>query len=279
MRKEPDNEDRDQERQPLLSDIEEDPNDAEAKKERERREKLAARLIKEGNWFTYAKSFSIFIPLVFPVGNRKLQARCVGVAFCLIIRSILSVLIPFQFGLMTGSLIDPSNSYQNPLFAVLFYGFLGFLSSGSVVDALQNRLWMPVQLNAYRKLSTASYNHVMNLSADFHDSKSSAEVFQALQQGKAVSDLFEVAAFRMLPMAIDLCVAFFYLNWLFGPYMVLVASAEVVVFLALTTKSIAMRTAIRRKYVNDMKKERTTGSEGLSSWQNAVVSKGTPNLR
>jgi hypothetical protein len=74
-----------------------DSEDSYCAKERKAKEKIAKRLRQDGNWFTYAKGFTIFLPYLWPFHNKRLQLRAVLVAGCLLSSNAFHVLVPNQW--------------------------------------------------------------------------------------------------------------------------------------------------------------------------------------
>ncbi len=111
----------------------------------------------------------------------------------------------------------------------------------------------------------------MSLSSDFHDNKTSSDLTQAVNGGRSVSDLLETVCFQVVPMFIDLAVAFAYLWSLFGPYMGLMMATTVTSYLYITTKLIAKRADKRREYITIYRKEWTIGHQSLDGWSTASV--------
>jgi ABC-type transport system involved in Fe-S cluster assembly fused permease/ATPase subunit len=112
----------------------------------------------------------------------------------------------------------------------------------------------------------------MSLSSDFHDSKTSSDLTQAVHGGRSVADLLETVCFNVIPMFIDLAVAFAYLWILYGPYMGLMMAATAVTYLYVTTKLYSRRASKRREYVTIYRKEWTIGQQSLDGWNTASVS-------
>jgi len=112
----------------------------------------------------------------------------------------------------------------------------------------------------------------MGLSSDFHDNKTTSELSQAINGGRSVTQLVEMVLFQVIPMFIDLTVAFSYLSYLFGPYMGLILAVEATAYLYLTTKLYAMKAEKRRGYVSRYRKEWTTAHQSLDGWATASVS-------
>ncbi|TVY92310.1 Heavy metal tolerance protein [Lachnellula willkommii] len=74
------------------------------KREREAKKRIQKRLKQDGNWFTYAKGFTIFFPYVWPTRDRSLQLRTIFVGVCLLLTNALNVLVPNQLGVMVDKL-------------------------------------------------------------------------------------------------------------------------------------------------------------------------------
>ncbi|KAF7951687.1 hypothetical protein EAE96_006986 [Botrytis aclada] len=244
--------------------------DSYLKDQRKSKEAIAKRLKEDGNWWTYLKGFSMFIPFVWPVHHKMLQFRAVLVAITLLASNALNLLVPIQFGIMVQSLInytggDHSHNIWTP---VLLYSLLRYINGGSCLTVIRTWLWNPLEQYAYKTLSLAAHSHIMNLSSDFHDSKSSSDLFQVVHGGRSVADLMEMICFQVVPMIIDLVIAFIYFG-AFGPYMFLVLVVTFVSYMYATVKLISMRTNQRRDYITFARKEWTTGQESLDGWTTA----------
>lgn len=170
------------------------------------------------------------------------------------------------------SLDDSANTSANPYLPVLIYAVLRFVSGSACIGWLKKWLWLPLEQYAYDSLSTASHAHLMSLSSDFHDSKTSSDLTQAVNGGRSVSSLLETVCFQVIPMFIDLALALTYLSYFYGPYMGLLMGTTVISYLYLSTKLIASRAERRRKYVTVYRKEWTVGQQSLDGWNTASVS-------
>lgn len=129
---------------------------------------------------------------------------------------------------------------------------------------------------SYDALNTASHAHIMSLSSDFHDKKSSSDLVQAIRGGGNISDLLDTICFQVVPMFIDLAIAIAYLWSLFGPYMGLMIATTATSYFYVTTKLVSMRAQKRRDFITVMRKEWTTGYSSIDGWTTASVSFGGP---
>lgn len=206
----------------------------------------------------------IFFPYVWPVKHRGLQIRVVLVACCLLAKNSLNVLIPRQLGIVTDSLSHENTT--NPWVQVLIYASLKFAASEAGVSLLRQWLWIPVEFYSSGALSTAAYSHVLNLSSDFHDAKSSSDIMMAIQSGQNVSNMLESVCFSAIPMLIDMVVAFVYLSVTFGPYEGLITIATSIIFLYIATRMISKLRSARQNEVSAFFEEHYVRQAGIQGW-------------
>jgi ABC-type transport system involved in Fe-S cluster assembly fused permease/ATPase subunit len=158
-------------------------------------------------------------------------------------------------------------STSNAWIEVLIFAGLKLVASEAGIVLVRKWLWLPVQLYSYEAMSIAAYSHVLNLSADFHDSKSSSDIMMAIQGGQGISDLVEQFCFSAIPMLIDLVVAIVYLSVTFGPYEGLITVATGTLFLYVATRMIASMKAARRSQTSAMYQEHYVRQAGVQGWQ------------
>ncbi|OAA39116.1 heavy metal tolerance protein [Metarhizium rileyi] len=276
----------DEEYQPLLADTvhgtasgygstcdTEAASDAEAeysweRRKREAKETMEKRLKEGGNWFTYAKGFMILFPYVWPVGNRVLQLRAAAVGLCLLASNVLHLLIPRQTGIIMDSLAaNHVDSPNNPWVAVAVFAALRLAASDSGIELLRQWLWIPVQYYSHDAMTRAAYSHMIHLSADFHDSKSSSDMMLAIHGGHAVSNAIESVLLQAVPMLIDMCVALIYLSVMFGPYEGFITLATGTVFFIMAGRLVAESKKASRQRVNALYQEHYIRQSGLQGWQ------------
>ena len=129
----------------------------------------------------------------------------------------------------------------------LEFGLWVLFSQGSMIRQMRHMLWLPVEQYAEGSIKTASYNHIMGLSRDFHTTKHSAELYTAISQGHSLKQIAETLLFSVLPMFVDVAVAFVYLYWVFGPYMALIVATTTVIFVWASFAFVGQQVEPRRK--------------------------------
>lgn len=113
--------------------------------------------------------------------------------------------------------LTEQDSTRNIWLPVLSYAVLRFVNGGACIGWLRKWLWLPLEQHSYRAFSTVAHSHIMNLSSDFHDSKVSSDLMHAAHGGRMVTELLESICFQIVPMFIDLTIAFGYLWFLLAP--------------------------------------------------------------
>ncbi|KAG6011860.1 hypothetical protein E4U43_008069 [Claviceps pusilla] len=244
---------------------EEEPEFNWERRKREARGLMEKRLREGGNWFTYANGFMILFPYIWPVGNRGLQLRAAAVGLCLLGSNVLHLLIPRQTAIIMDSLANTNGS--NPWMAVAIFAALRLASSDSGIELLRQWLWVPVRFYSHDAMTRAAYSHMIHLSADFHDSKSSSDMMVAIHGGRAVSNAVESVLLQAVPMLIDMCVAIIYLSATFGSYEGFITMATGTIFFIMAGRLVAESKAASRLRVNALYQEHYIRQSGLQGWQ------------
>ncbi|KAK6501754.1 hypothetical protein TWF481_009581 [Arthrobotrys musiformis] len=233
--------------------------------------KLQAKWQESGNWWNYAKSFSVFWPMIWPSQDRKLKFYMCLIGLILAGQSALNVLVPRQFGLVTDSFLEAthgSDQGSSPWVQVSLFIVFKLLQSNAGLFAIKDYLWIPIEQYSYRMITTSAYNHILSLSYDFHCDKRSGELFASISNARSINLFIDMMLFRFIPMLADLFIAFIYLYCLFGPYMALLIAFVSISFLWSTSKMANYNQSTRRDFIKASRKEGDTMWETVSNWQN-----------
>lgn len=108
------------------------------KEEEERKRVIENRLEANGNWVSYVREFSIFIPYIWPSNSkdRRLQWNILGVVICLACVRALNVLIPHQLGVVI-NVLGTSRDHV-PLVAIGLYILYSLASSSAGVLSIKS---------------------------------------------------------------------------------------------------------------------------------------------
>ncbi|KAL8900445.1 MAG: hypothetical protein Q9207_005693 [Kuettlingeria erythrocarpa] len=217
--------------------------DGESKK---RQKAVSERLKEDGNWFTYLRGFAIFIPMIWPSRQPRLYLNMVGCGFCVLGRRALNIMVPYQLGIIITILTNGTGSLYS---AIALYALFRWTASDLGLDMAQDFLWQPVERYSTIAITTAAFNQIMELSSDFHDSKQSGELYQAITQGSSINDLLVMFLFQLGPGAVDAVVGIGYLYHLFATH--------------LNVK----QSGVRREYLDLARKQNQIMYDTVGSWQ------------
>ncbi|KAI4093721.1 MAG: hypothetical protein LQ339_007624 [Xanthoria mediterranea] len=240
-------------------DSEEDDLYDEAAKKKQRL--MNKRLQKDGNWFTYLRGFSLFVPMIWPTRRPRLYLNILGCVLCVLCVRVFKVLQPRQLGILVNTLASGSGSIYPGIGLYVFYFWCS-----AVIDTFQEILWVPVEQYGDTQISLGAYNQVMELSSDFHDNKQSGDLYRTISQGHSVIQLLNMVCWRFGPMLLDILVGYGYLYRLFGPYMALVAAATTLAYLSSAAQLNSKQSKYRRKYIELARKEFQTLHDSVGSW-------------
>ena len=166
-----------------------------------------------------------------------------------------------------GAVVDAltGDSPYNAFRALAIYILLDAAQSN--IGTIRRYLWLPIETNTSNRMDKASYNHIMELSCDFHDSKQTGEVFEAMRQGQSVVDLIETLGFDLFPDIADLFIACFYFYFLFGPYLTLTGIATGVSYAVLSAWTTSRSSHIRRRMLKAWRKKSQIKYDTVPNWK------------
>ena len=246
------------------SDTEDSESDEQVDEQTKARQQIvAARLKKDGNWFTYLRGFSIFLPMIWPSKEPSLYVNMAGCVLCLMCGRVLRVLKPRQLGIVVNILTTGSGSLYK---AIGLYCMFHWASSSAGIGVVQDWLWFPIKQYSNKRITTAAYDHVMELSRDFHDNKQSGELYKAIAQGSEANELLDLAIFHFAPTIVDIAVGYFYLYYLFGPYILLLAVAATIAYLFTATQLNMKQSSSRRELQNLARQQSQVMYDTVGSW-------------
>lgn len=220
------------------------------------------------SWYAYLKGFAVLLPYLWPRKSLKLQLLALT-CFCLMAgQRVVNVFVPIFSGKITDALAGKQGQeVVAPWLTILFYVLFRWLQGGQgVLGAARSILWVPVEQYSYRAISTAAFEHVHSLSAEFHAAKRTGELISALNKGSSINNFLEMITFNVGPMLFDLVVAIIYLTWKFDVYLGLVVAIVTFLYIYVTIRLAAWRVTLRRNYTNADREMEAVKNDSLHSW-------------
>jgi ABC-type multidrug transport system fused ATPase/permease subunit len=208
-------------------------SDSDDDDDEEMKEVQRKRLESSGGLIAYLKDFTIFLPYLWPGRDLRMLSYIVLILVNLLIIRILNVVEPFLLGMIVNKL---TMEKAIPWLELALWAIFGVLASeGTGLGAMNGVLDQRVTTWSMQKLKLAGFDHIMQLSMDFHDDKDSGEIIKALEQAGSLTGVLKVLVMDIIPGVMDVFVAFWFVAYLLDGYAVLIVIAVAIAFVFLTT--------------------------------------------
>ncbi|KAK5449354.1 ATP-binding cassette-type vacuolar membrane transporter Hmt1 [Exophiala xenobiotica] len=219
-------------------------------------------------WYAYLRGFVLLIPYLWPKKSLKLQLLAGSCFIIMIGQRVINVFVPVMVGRITDALSgDDGRGVRAPWLEIALYILFRWLQgSQGILSATRSILWIPVEQYSYRAISTAAFEHVHGLSAEFHTGKRTGELISALNKGSAINSFLEMVTFQVGPMVFDLVVAVVVLTIKFDAYLGMVVAITTFLYIYVTIRLASWRVALRRNYVNAEREMEAVKNDSLHSW-------------
>ncbi|KAK5107300.1 hypothetical protein LTR62_001393 [Meristemomyces frigidus] len=220
------------------------------------------------SWWEYIRAYGIFLPYIWPYKDNWLKFNFVLCFTIVILQRGIQVLVPIQTGHITNILAGEDGPARMPWGAIMLYILYRiFQGSNGLLGAARQVLWIPVEQYSYRELSVAAFEHVHQLSLDFHLGKKTGEVLSALGKGSSLNTFLESITFNVLPMLVDLVVAIVYFLIYFDAYYALVIAVVTFWYIYITIRMASWRADIRRQATNASREEDAVKNDSMMSYE------------
>ncbi|OAP59400.1 hypothetical protein AYL99_06698 [Fonsecaea erecta] len=247
------------ETRPLL-DNESSPSSSDLNNEARENEEADRLRVRNRPLWQYLASFKLFVPYMYPRSS-KLRLYFGGMCITSVLTRIVTIALPLSLGIVVNGLGE-----MIPWKTIALYVLLTLMLSHAGFPLFETWLSWRVSTDLVVALQRHCYSHIMNLSADFHDSKRSSIIWQTMHQGQDVIDLLHDTLFRFLPTIIDLTSAIVVLTCLFGLYMTFIIATMVVLFYWMTFKALGRKRAMRRSWLDAYHEQYYQMSESTLNW-------------
>ncbi len=199
------------------------------------------------------------------------KGRVILAALCLIGAKLASVSMPFVLKYLVDGLVDNKASVQAedlwlwfPLGLLLAYGSVRLLNVllGEIRDVLFGR----VTERAMRRMALKVFQHLHNLSLDYHLSRQTGALQRDIERGtNGISFLMRFVIFNILPTFFELGLVIVLLLINYPPYFAIITLVAVVAYVMYTAKVTEWRT----EYVREANKmDSKTHARALDSLLN-----------
>ena len=219
-------------------------------------------------WWEYIRAYKMFLPYIWPAKDKMLQVNFIICFMIVFVQRGINLLVPFQAGAITDILAGTHEPVYMPWGAISLYILFRIFQGGNgLLGAARQILWIPIEQYSYREISVAAFEHVHQLSLEFHLGKKTGEVLSALGKGASINTFLESITFNVIPMLIDLGVAVIYFLIRFDAYYALVIAVVTFWYIYITIRMAAWRADIRRQATNASREEDAVKNDSMMSYE------------
>ncbi|KAF9178169.1 Homocysteine S-methyltransferase 1 [Haplosporangium sp. Z 11] len=207
------------------------------------------------------------LPFVYPKNDAWLKFMFYLVFFFIALGRLVNVLVPFQTRRVVSSLDHAEPHFD--VWAILFYVFLRFLQGSSgLVNVLRGWAWIPVEQYSNSTLTIQFFEHVHNLSLQFHLNRKTGELLRILDRGtSSIVSLLSTVLFQLVPVVADVLLAVVYLCMGWGWKYALIVFITLVSYIFVTVVVTEWRTQFRRAMISFDNDARTKAVDSLLNFE------------
>ncbi|KAJ7251778.1 hypothetical protein B0H12DRAFT_1118861 [Mycena haematopus] len=200
------------------------------------------------SWGEIWRRMSRLAPYLWPSKSRSLQFLVLLCIILILFGRVVNAAMPFALGEIVR--IFEGNSHQS-IWPVLFlYVALRFLQGSGGLAALRDCLWTPVMQYSDREMSALAFDHLLQLSFNFHTHRNTGAVLRVLDRGAAINHTLEHLLFTIAPTFIDIAVALVVFTIKFEWVLALVVFFVMFAYVTASIIITRWRTKLRRQ-MND----------------------------
>ncbi|KAJ7072460.1 hypothetical protein C8F01DRAFT_1216110 [Mycena amicta] len=184
-------------------------------------------------------------PYLWPSKSRSLQLLMALCIILILLGRVVNASVPFTLGEIVK--IFEGTSQRSVWPVLLFYVLLRFLQGSGGLAALRDCLWTPVMQYSDRQMSQLAFDHLLQLSFNFHIHRNTGQVLRVLDRGAAINHTLEHLIFTIAPTFIDITIALVVFDITFGFLLSAVVFAVLFLYVSASVVLTRWRTKIRRQ--------------------------------
>ncbi|KAG0281424.1 Homocysteine S-methyltransferase 1 [Linnemannia exigua] len=190
------------------------------------------------------------LPFVYPRDDPWLQFMVFLTFFFLILGRFVNAAVPLITGWIVGSLTGDDVKF-NPG-AILLYVFFRYLQGSSgLVNAARAWAWVPIEQYSNSALTIHFFEHVHNLSLEFHLNRKTGELLRILDRGtSSIVTLLSTVLFQLVPVVLDVLIAVVLLCVVWSWKYAVIVFITIVAYIIVTVMVTEWRTQFRRAMIS-----------------------------
>ncbi|MDC1378725.1 ABC transporter ATP-binding protein/permease [Pelagibacteraceae bacterium] len=198
----------------------------------------------------YIKTFKLLLPYLWPKKRKDLRIRVSFAVVALVLAKIASVSTPLVLGSAVNSLTKLSSGINLfmlvPIALVVGYGVTRVIAFTFV--EIRDALFSKVSQHSIRQISLTMFQHLHNLSLQFHLNRQTGALAKYIDRGtKGIDFLLRYVLFNIAPTFFEVFLVSGILFYLYGPWYAVVTLVTIGLYSFLTFKITEWRNVFRKR--------------------------------
>ena len=198
----------------------------------------------------YIKTFKLLLPYLWPKKRKDLRIRVSFAVVALVLAKIASVSTPLVLGSAVNSLTELSSGINLfmlvPIALVIGYGVTRVIAFTFV--EIRDALFSKVSQHSIRQISLTMFQHLHNLSLQFHLNRQTGALAKYIDRGtKGIDFLLRYVLFNIAPTFFEVFLVSGILFYLYGPWYAVVTLVTIGLYSFLTFKITEWRNVFRKR--------------------------------
>ena len=198
----------------------------------------------------YIKTFKLLLPYLWPKRRKDLRIRVSFAVVALVLAKIASVSTPLVLGSAVNSLTELSSGINLfmlvPIALVIGYGVTRVIAFTFV--EIRDALFSKVSQHSIRQISLTMFQHLHNLSLQFHLNRQTGALAKYIDRGtKGIDFLLRYVLFNIAPTFFEVFLVSGILFYLYGPWYAVVTLVTIGLYSFLTFKITEWRNVFRKR--------------------------------
>ena len=198
----------------------------------------------------YIKTFKLLLPYLWPKKRKDLRIRVSFAVVALVLAKIASVSTPLVLGSAVNSLTELSSGINLfmlvPIALVVGYGVTRVIAFTFV--EIRDALFSKVSQHSIRQISLTMFQHLHNLSLQFHLNRQTGALAKYIDRGtKGIDFLLRYVLFNIAPTFFEVFLVSGILFYLYGPWYAVVTLVTIGLYSFLTFKITEWRNVFRKR--------------------------------
>ena len=198
----------------------------------------------------YIKTFKLLLPYLWPEKRKDLRTRVSFAVVALVLAKIASVSTPLVLGGAVNSLTELSSGINLfmlvPIALVIGYGVTRVIAFTFI--EIRDALFSKVSQHSIRQISLTMFQHLHNLSLQFHLNRQTGALAKYIDRGtKGIDFLLRYVLFNIVPTFFEVFLVSGILFYLYGPWYAVVTLLTIGLYSFLTFKITEWRNVFRER--------------------------------